>query len=177
MSDQNLGEIRPTAFNFAPIGWALCMGQLVSIQQNSALFSLLGTQFGGNGTSNFALPNLQGNMLVGQGMSSVGSSYVIGEVGGASQVTLTQAEMPRHTHAAAANSGGGGNLSPDKSIWALEQDNDGNTATAYVPPPGNVALSPVAVTPIGGGTPLSVSQPTLTVNYIIALSGAFPPRS
>ncbi|SFS07306.1 Microcystin-dependent protein [Granulicella pectinivorans] len=176
MSDQYLGEIRPAGFNFAPYGWALCAGQLVSIQQYSALFSLLGTQFGGNGTTNFALPNLQGSVLVGQGTLPSGNTYEMGESAGVAQVTLTQSEMPIHTHAPAANSGGGANTSPANSIWALESDSTGNACAAYAPPPPNVQLPVTLVQPNGGSQPLSVTQPTLVVNYIIALQGIFPQR-
>jgi microcystin-dependent protein len=177
MSDQYLGEIRPAGFNFAPIGWALCQGQILSIQQNAALFSLLGTQFGGNGTTNFALPNLQGTVILGAGDGPGLSSYVVGEEGGTTNVTLTSSEMPVHTHPPSANTNGGASTTPKASIWATETDANGGFCTAYVPPPANVLLPATTIQPTGGSQPLSVAQPTLAINYIIALEGNFPPRS
>lgn len=176
MSDQYLGEIRPTAFNFAPIGWALCQGQILPIRQYTALFSLLGTKFGGDGSSNFGLPNLQQNVTLGAGNGAGLSPCVVGEEGGASTFNLTQNEMPIHTHPPAANSSGGTNVAPTNSIWALEYDANFNACTAYVAPPGNIQLPVATLLPAGGSLPLSVAQPTLTLNYIIALNGIFPPR-
>jgi microcystin-dependent protein len=177
MSDQYLGEIRPTAFNFAPAGWAVCQGQLLPISQNSALFSLLGTQFGGNGTSTFALPNLQGTVVVGAGAGPGLTPYVVGNQGGAAQATIGTPQMPSHTHPPAANSAGGASTTPKASIWAAEMDGSSAFCSAYVAPPGNVTLPVTTALPVGGGQPLNLSQPTLTVNYIIALSGNFPQRS
>src|SRR5580658_5299530 len=98
MSDPYVGEIRAVGYNFAPTGWAQCNGQLLAISQNTALFSLLGTAYGGNGTSNFGLPNLQGNVTISQGQSLVGQLYDLGETGGASQIALSRNESPGHTH-------------------------------------------------------------------------------
>jgi microcystin-dependent protein len=177
MSDQYLGEIRPAGFNFAPYGWALCLGQILPIQQYAALFSLLGTQFGGNGTSNFGLPNLQGNVLVGQGSSTTGGQYVIGEQSGTLNTSVLNSNMPIHTHPPVANSNGGASTTPTASIWATEYDLNGLGCTAYVAPPANVVLPFTTLAPVGGNIPLSVEQPNIAVNYIIALEGVFPARS
>jgi len=177
MSDQYLGEIRPTGFNFAPIGWALCQGQLLPIQQYTALFSLLGAQYGGNGSTTFALPNLQQNVVMGAGTGVGLPTYVVGEQAGQPSVTLLLNNMPIHTHAPSANSAGGANTSPASSIWATEFDTGGNACTSYVAPPGNVTLPLTTVLSAGGSQPLNVTQPNLAVNYIIALTGYFPARS
>lgn len=176
MSDQYLGEIRATGFNYAPNGWALCNGQLLPIQKYTALFSLLGTSFGGNGTTTFGLPNLQGMAPVGQGTGSDNIPYVMGETGGQSGVALTISQLPPHTHPPAASDAGGGNQSPSGSIWAVEIDSAGNVCTAYVAPPGNITLGPGTTIPVGNGIPLNVTQPCVALNYIIALAGNFPQR-
>jgi len=177
MSDQYIGEIRPTAFNFAPANWALCNGQLLSISQNTALFALLGIQFGGNGTSTFALPNLQGAVVVGAGGGPGLTPYVVGDHGGVAQAKVDQTQMPRHTHPPAANSSGGASITPKASLWAAEADGGGAPCSAYVAPPANVTLPVTTALSTGGGQPLSLGQPTLAVNYIIALSGEFPQHS
>lgn len=177
MSDQYLGEIRPAAFNFAPYGWALCQGQLLPIQQYSALFSLLGIQFGGNGTTNFALPNLTGVVVLGAGNGAGLSPYVVGDQGGAPSVQLTNNELPPHTHLPAANSAGSDQTTPKGNVWSAEFDNGGGGCTAYVAPPPNVLLPVTNVLPTGQGAAFNLSQPTLAVTYMIALQGNFPPRS
>src|SRR5580658_7527465 len=111
MSEQYLGEIRMFGFTFAPSGWAFCNGQLLSISQNTALFSLLGTTYGGDGVSTFALPNLQSRVAIHFGQGSGLSPYVQGQTGGAENVTLTQNQMPQHTHPVACNTGGGNQAS------------------------------------------------------------------
>ena len=176
MSDQYVGEIRPTAFNFAPYGWALCQGQLLPISQYVALFSLLGTNFGGNGTSTFGLPDLRGRVGIGIGNGIGLSPYVMGEDGGSEAVSLLSSQMPMHTHLASANSGQGGNTSPQGSIWTQVNDGLGDTFNMYAPPPVNVTLPPTTVSVTGGSSPMSIVQPYLTLNYIIALQGIFPAR-
>lgn len=179
MSDQYLGEIRPTGFNFAPYGWALCQGQLLAVSQYSALFSLLGVQFGGNGTTNFALPNLNGASPIGAGSGGGLTSYVVGDAGGATSVAIDQTQMPSHSHAPAANSAGSDQTTPKGNIWSAEFDNNGGGCNSYVAPPANVQLPFTDVLPTGQSpaAPLSISQPTQAVNYIIALQGNFPQRS
>jgi microcystin-dependent protein len=157
-------------FNFAPTGWALCNGQVLAISQYTALFSLLGTQYGGNGSSNFALPNLQGRVAVHQGNGAGLSPYVIGEYGGAETVGLSIANMPAHTHttnsAALSNPG-----SPPASVVVLTPANPQSNPGFPVP----AATAAVNVT--GSGTPFGVVQPFLTMNFCIALSGIFPSRN
>ncbi len=176
MSDQYLGEIRPTAFNFAPYDWALCQGQMLPISQYSALFSLLGTNFGGNGTSTFALPDLRGRVGISIGNGIGLSPYVMGESGGSEAASLTLSQIPTHTHLASANSNQGGNTSPQGSIWTQVNDGFGNSFNMYAPPPVNVTLPPTTASPAGGNLPVSMMQPYLPLNYIIALQGIFPTR-
>src|SRR5882724_8725891 len=118
MSDQFVGEIRIFGFNFAPNGWSLCNGQLLPISQNTALFSLLGTNYGGNGTSNFALPNLQGSAPLQQGQGPGLSLYDIGEVGGETSLTLLNSEVPLHSHVPGCLNGAGTSTSPAGNVWA-----------------------------------------------------------
>ncbi|HKF46883.1 MAG TPA: tail fiber protein [Terracidiphilus sp.] len=174
MSDVFLGEVRLMAFNFAPTGWASAAGQIVPIHANTALFSLLGTQFGGNGTNNFALPDLGGNCAVGQGAGPGLSDYVVGEVGGTQYVTLLQSEMPAHSHTVLSGSQGdlqvpaGGAVGKPKSSIG----NFTNTATGT----SAVQLSPLAITPAGNGLPHNNMMPFLVMNWCIALVGIFPRR-
>src|SRR5271168_4691596 len=120
MSDQYLGEIRVVGFTFAPYGWALCNGQILSIAQNTALFSLLGTFYGGNGTSTFALPNLQGSAPMHLGNGAGLTPRVIGETGGEQAVTLLQTQLPAHTHAAGCQNAVGTQGGPGGNVWAAE---------------------------------------------------------
>jgi microcystin-dependent protein len=173
MSDPFVAEIRILPINFAPKGWAFCDGQLLPISQNTALFSLIGTFYGGDGISNFALPNLQGNapMFWGQGPGLV--SYVEGERGGVETVTLLQTEMPAHTHQASGATGNGP-TSPANNTWG--------TAAGRTPPPSyvdgspNVTMASTTVAVTGGNLPHNNMQPYLTLNFCIALQGIFPAR-
>jgi len=179
MSDPFLGEIRMTGFNFAPVGWALCNGQTLSISQYSALFALLGTTFGGNGTTTFNLPNLQGRVPIHQGSGAGLSVYVMGEAGGAENVTLLSDQMPVHNHLVNVNNVAGNSADPTGKILAetadgsrppvLTQSYTSNSATG--------TLAPTAVAAAGGNLPHANLQPFLTVNFIIALVGIFPSRS
>ena len=175
MSNPFVAEIRIFTGNFAPKGWALCDGQLMSISQNTALFSLLGTTYGGNGTSNFALPNLQGcaPMQAGQGPGL--SLRDLGETGGEQTVTLLQTEMPAHSHTAQAVSGSDSN-SPVNNAWASGQKGFGSV---YAPsaPQTNVQMNPFATTIAGGNLPHNNMAPFLGLTFIIALQGVFPARS
>jgi microcystin-dependent protein len=171
MAEPFIGEIILFAGNFAPAHYALCDGQLMAISQNTALFSLLGTQFGGNGTSNFQLPNLQGSVPIGIGQGPGLSPYVIGQVGGAATVTLTQQQMPAHTHNIGVTSHEATQPSASNHLPA-------QTPTAqYVGSTPSVTLSSALLAPNGGSQPHENRQPFLTLNFCIALFGVFPSRS
>lgn len=178
MSNPFLAEIRIFTGGFAPKGWALCDGQLMSISQNTALFSLLGTTYGGNGTSNFALPNLQGcaPMQAGQGPGL--SLRDLGETAGEQTVTLLQTEMPAHSHSALSASGLGsqGALpTPNGNLWGSASKGLGSL---YAPSgANNVQMSPLALSVAGGSQPHNNMQPFLGLTFIIALQGVFPARS
>jgi len=177
MSDPFVAEIRIFGFNFAPTGWAFCTGQLMPISQNTALFSLLGTTYGGDGKSTFALPNLQGSTPLNQGQGPGLSPYNLGQSGGEATVTLTQSEMPAHTHGVLASSSGGTQPSPANGVWgaavALRQG-----VPLYSDSPGTgPAMSLQACAPAGGSQPHNNMPPYLTLNFCIALQGIFPPRS
>lgn len=166
MADNFLGEIRPAGFNFAPKGWALCNGQIIPISQNTALFALLGTQYGGDGKTTFALPDLQGRVPIGQGQGPGLEERVIGEQLGAENVTLQQLEMPAHSHGL-QSSGQGTTGSPAYAATAPRKiyaaSNDG-------------VMGAAAISAAGGGQPHNNMQPTQFVTYIIALTGIFPQR-
>ncbi|HTQ10809.1 MAG TPA: tail fiber protein, partial [Fimbriimonadaceae bacterium] len=163
MADNYIGEIRVVAFNFAPVGWAQCDGQILPISQNTALFSLLGTQYGGNGTSNFALPDFQGRIAVGQGQAPGLSSYVPGQEGGSETVTLTTAEMPSHNHRVAADQ----NLADStvSALGALAVPNiDSRFQNLYQDQEPNANAGPLST--VGGGQPHENRQP-FQVNMVI----------
>jgi microcystin-dependent protein len=177
MSDQYLGEIRMAAFNFAPVGWATCSGQLLSLSQNTALFSLLGTYYGGNGTSNFALPNLQARGAMGSGNGVGLSQRFWGETGGEYSVTLNNNQMPQHNHPVACMSGPGSLDSPNvpgNTVWAA--DGAGRGINLYATATTIVPMNPMAVQVNGGSLPHNNVQPCLALTFIIALQGAYPTR-
>ncbi len=174
MSDQFVAEIRMFAGNFAPVGWAFCQGQIMSISQNTALFSLLGTTYGGNGTSNFALPNLQGSVPVSVGQGAGLSLRDLGETGGASAVTLTTAELAAHTHVASASTNDANTGNPTGALLAIPDP----TNPIYVGSPGAALdFGPLTVGTPGPTAAHNNLQPYLVVNFIIALQGIFPARS
>ncbi|WP_434090781.1 phage tail protein [Paracidobacterium acidisoli] len=163
-------------FNFAPIGWALCNGQLIAIAQNTALFSLLGTQFGGDGRSTFGLPNLQGNAPMNQGNGAGLTPRTMGETGGEPSVTLTISEIPAHPHtamcASASTTG-----TPGPTIVFGGGGRGKEPAYAPASQPNAALMNPLAVAMTGSSQPHNNLPPYLTLNFIIALQGIFPPRS
>lgn len=175
-----LGQIMMVGFNFAPRGWAFCNGQLLAISQNTALFSLLGTTYGGDGRTTFALPDLRGRCAVGMGQGPGLSNYSQGEMGGQENVTLIQTQMPTHTHTLGASSSVGAVSDPSGAVIANNQVTieRGKTvpASAFNPGPANATMNPQAISPAGGNQPHENRQPYIAMNYIIALEGIFPPR-
>ncbi|MBF9221177.1 phage tail protein [Hymenobacter ruricola] len=174
-----LGEIRAVAFSFAPRGWAICDGSLIQIRSNTALFSILGTQYGGNGTTTFALPDLRGRVIVDAGAGAGLTSYTPGEMTGIESVTLQQPEMPAHTHTLSAsvnvNSQPGNAASPSGNYLSDTVDPQyGATASTKTMAAGSVKGSGGIV---GGNQPHENRQPFLAMYYVIALQGVFPQRS
>ncbi len=167
--DPFVAEIRIFPFNFAPLGWAFCNGQLLPISQNTALFSLLGTTYGGDGKSNFALPNLQGSAPMHPGQGAGLSLHDLGETGGSEAVTLLESEIAGHTHVVNVSGGDGTVAGPGGQLFAAGGGMYG---------PGNmVQLNDQALAPTGGNQPHNNLQPYLTLNFCIALQGVYPPRS
>lgn len=173
MADPFVAEIRVFAFNFAPRGWATCNGQLMPLSQNTALFSLLGTTYGGNGKSNFALPNMQGNVPMHWKQGPGLSEYSLGETGGVPNVTLLQTEMPAHNHAVTVSQADAISINPGDQLCATCVGGLNAYSTTLTPP---VQLSPLALPPMGGSLPHNNMQPYLSLNFCIALQGVFPPR-
>lgn len=172
MSDPFIGEIRPFGFNYAPVGWALCAGQLLPIAQNTALFSILGTQYGGDGKTTFALPDLRGRVPLHAGAGPGLTPRVPGEMGGTETVTLTPQQLAAHSHGAAANSGVGNAYAPTNAFWSA----DAGGANEYAATP-NVSMAADALALTGGTNPHGNLQPYLVINYCIALQGIFPQRN
>ena len=170
MASPFLGEIRTFGFNFAPTGWALCTGQLLPISQNAALFALLGTMYGGNGTTNFGLPDLQGRVPVHR---ATNGSFVQGAKGGTETVTLTAPMMPGHNHALLGTTTTANARAPDSALAT----SDVATDYYYSPPSNAVTLNSGSIGPAGGNQPHTNLQPFLVINYCIALQGIFPSRN
>jgi microcystin-dependent protein len=171
MADPFVAEIRIFPFNFAPKGWAWCDGQLLPLSQNTALFSLLGTTYGGNGKDNFALPDLQGSAPMHPGQGPGLSLHDLGEVGGSDTVSLLESEIPSHSHTVNASEGDGTERSPEGQLLAT-----GIGISHYQAPGSMTNLAPNAVAPSGGDQPHNNLQPYLTFFFNIALQGVFPPR-
>jgi microcystin-dependent protein len=177
MSDAFVAEIRIFPFNFPPKGWAFCDGQLMPISQNTALFSLLGTTYGGDGKSTFALPDLQGRAPMHPGQGPGLSLHDLGENGGSETVTLLQSEMPLHTHTVGrALDQTGNSTTPVSSIWA-QAGSLRAAVNSYHPGPPTGAMKSDVIQPTGGSQPHNNMQPYLTFNFCIALQGIFPPRT
>lgn len=163
MAEPFLGEIRVMSFNFPPKGWALCNGQLLPINQNQALFALLGTTFGGNGQTTFALPNIQGKVPI-----HAGGGHPLGEAAGSSSVTLNQTQMPQHLHALSASSANG-------AVSNVAGGVPGRVSNLYGQPGGGLTpMNPTSVSNVGGSQPHNNMMPYLTLNFCIALQGIFP---
>jgi microcystin-dependent protein len=168
MAEPFLSEIRIFSFNFAPKGWALCNGQFLPINQNQALFSLLGTTYGGNGQTTFALPNLQGNVPI-----HMGNGHTLGETGGSSAVTLTIQQLAQHLHSLQASTAVANTDAPDNTtLLGGSAPND-----LYTGPAGLVAMTPTSVTNVGGSQPHNNMMPYLVLNFCIALQGIFPSQN
>jgi len=170
--DQFLGSITLVGFNFAPVGWAFCNGQLMAINQNQALFALLGTQFGGDGQTTFALPDLRGRVPVHQGQGAGLSNYVMGEVLGSESVTLTTQQIPAHTHTVAPGASSG-EPTTDRPDGAYPSANGYYSSSAT----SGVTMPAPTVSNVGGNQPHSNIQPVLALNFIIALEGIFPSQN
>jgi len=173
MSDQFVAEVRIFPFNFPPTGWAFCDGQLMPISQNTALFSLLGTTYGGDGKSTFALPDLQGTAPMQPGQGQGLSQRFLGEMSGVESITLLVSEIPFHTHSLMAN-----DFQADKTVpsptTSLGESQGGNFYASGSPALSLMAFQ--ALPPAGGGLPHNNIQPYLTLNFCIALQGIFPQR-
>jgi microcystin-dependent protein len=161
-----LGELRIVAFNFAPKGWAECNGQFLPINQNQALFSLLGTMYGGNGQTTFALPDLRGRTPL-----HVGSGFIQGQAGGQEAHTITMAEMPAHNHFVQASKNNGDSQTGAGLVLGQV------AGRLYTDPPGNTTLAPGTIGNVGGNQPHENRQPFTVLNVVIALQGIFPSRN
>ena len=171
MADPFVAEIRIFPFNFAPKGWAWCDGQLLPLSQNTALFSLLGTTYGGNGKSNFALPDLQGRAPMHPGQGPGLSLHDLGETGGSETVSLLESEIPSHSHTLRASLDPADLAQPLPTRCLAK-----SSANLYAAPPPNIAMSDSSLAPAGGDQPHNNLQPYLTFYFNIALQGVFPPR-
>lgn len=173
MTQAYLGQIMFTPYTFAPKGWAQCNGQLLPISQNSALFSLLGTYYGGNGTTNFALPDLRSRTPIGMGSSSSGATYNIGQFDGTESVTLQSSQIPQHTHTAGYSTGDATARNPTHGLFGKTGNN-----SIYAPASGTpqVPLNSTTIGLAGGNQPHSNLQPYLVLNFCVALNGIYPSR-
>jgi len=169
MSDPYIGQISVVAFNFAPKGWALCNGQLLAISTNQALFSILGTTYGGNGTTTFGLPDLRGRAAM-----HWNGTYPLGAMGGNENVTLNSTQIPLHTHLPRAVSATGTVSPPATAIWAGSEKNDLQYDAAGA---ANVFMAPTALGPGGSGHPHENMPPVTVLNFVIAVQGLFPSRN
>ncbi len=164
MGNPFVGEIRMFAGNFAPAGWAFCAGQLLPISENETLFQLIGTTYGGDGQSTFALPDLRGRVPIHKG-----NGFILAETGGAEEITLSVNQLPAHSHPLVATTSAGTAASPQGNVLAAS-----GSSNVYRPAPGAAALAPEAVGSAGGSQPHSNLQPYLGMNFIISLFGIFP---
>jgi microcystin-dependent protein len=177
MADQFVAEIRIFAGNFAPVGWAFCDGQILPISQNTALFSLLGTTYGGDGRTNFALPNLQGAAPLQAGQGPGLSLRNLGETGGEESVTLLESQMPAHTHVVQCYNGPGDLNTPANNAWGAAHTGKTPINCYAAAATNSVPMSPFGVSVTGGNLPHNNMPPYLALNFIIALQGIFPARA
>lgn len=178
MADPFLGEIRIFAGSYAPANWAFCNGQILPISQYTALFSLLGTQYGGNGTTTFALPNLQGSVPIGQGAGDGLTPRSVGDTGGSASVLLDMTEIPAHTHTPMGYATDGTTSTPTGNVWAQAsvQSRHGKTPISLFDPTPNTPMSPLALGVAGSSQPHNNVQPCLGLSFIICLNGEYPQR-
>ena len=167
MSQPFVGEIRMFAGNFAPVGWAFCQGQLIAISENPTLFQLIGTTYGGDGVSTFALPDLQGRVPIHQG-----NGFFMGAFGGQEAVTLTTSQIPVHSHVPQAFNAAGNQQSPNNGVWASS-----SPSTQFATTPGAVVMSTDTMGTTGGSQPHDNMVPFLVVSFIISLFGIFPTQN
>ncbi len=173
MSSPYVGEIRIFAGNFAPVGWAFCQGQLLAISENDTLFALIGTTYGGDGQSTFALPNLSSRVPIHMGTDPNGNPYTIGQMGGVETVTLTASQIPAHSHVPQASSGAGTSGSPGGNVWAAS-----NNLGQYAPGDTvNALMAADSLGATGGSQPHDNIVPFVAVNFIISLFGIFPTQN
>lgn len=177
MMEPFIGEIMLFAGNFAPRGWAFCNGQLLSISQNTALFSILGTTYGGNGVQTFGLPDLRGRAPIHFGQGPGLSSYDLGEMSGTEKVTLLPSEIPAHTHPLMGNNGGANSPMNNSAVLSNQINEDGDTIDTFYSGAPNTVLNSASIGATGGNQPHNNMQPYLVLNYCIALEGIFPSRS
>jgi microcystin-dependent protein len=178
MAEPFVGQILLVGFNFAPVGWHFCDGTLLPIQQYAALFSLIGTYYGGNGTTNFALPDLRSRVPIGVGQGNGLSSYQMGQAAGVENVTLVASQMPLHNHLINADNAPATPVQPPANNYLAAGTASGRPADIYsasLTSPST--LNPNAVSSAGGNQPHTNIQPVLAMNYIIALQGVFPSRN
>ncbi|PYI56514.1 phage tail protein [Paenibacillus flagellatus] len=172
MSDQYLGEIRMFAGNYAPQGWAMCNGQLLPISQNEALYSVIGTTYGGDGQTNFALPDMQGRLPVHMGTNpQTTTGFPIGQKGGTEKVTLSSAELPSHTHAVSIQQLAATSGSPANAVWAT------STVNQYATTAPNAVMDTACLTGAGGTDAHDNMMPFRAITFIIALQGNYPTKS
>lgn len=164
MAQPYVGEIRIFAGNFAPAGWMFCEGQLLPISENETLFQLIGTTYGGDGESTFALPDMRGRLPIHQG-----NGFILAETGGAEEITLTISQIPIHTHALLGNTGNGSQASPANNVLASSV-----VMSPYASETPASQMAPSSISPVGGNQPHTNFQPYLCVNFIISLFGIFP---
>ena len=173
MAEPFIGEIRIFGFNYPPRGWASCQGQLLPIAQNSTLFSVIGTYYGGDGKVTMALPNLVGSIPIGVSIPGSPIAYSLGEIGGANQVSLAPTEMAAHSHIPNCNTNPAETESPVGNVWAA----DGASANQYYGLPAKAGMAPTAIQAVGSGQAHENRMPFLVLNFCIAMSGVFPARN
>lgn len=173
MAQPYIGEVRMFGGNFAPVGWEFCDGQLLPISENDALFTLIGTTYGGDGQETFALPNLQSRIPLHMGAGPDGTTYQIGEMAGTEQETLTVQQIPIHSHPLLASTSNGSQTNPEGGVLATSPGN----VLPYIADSPGVNMSPQAISPVGGSQPHGNVQPFLCINYIISLFGLFPSQT